>query len=65
MKPTLDTLEMPAEDREVAQNAIRSLAFSLWCNAGCPLGDDLDFWLAAEQQWIEFDYVPFRPWDAE
>ena len=36
--------EKPLEDR------IRELAYQKWEDAGCPPGDGVGFWLAAEQE---------------
>jgi hypothetical protein len=39
------------------RDAISCLAFQLWENAGCPEGQDLEFWLKAETHFL----APQRP----
>jgi len=34
----------------VGEDAIRDLAYRKWEEAGCPTGDGMAFWLAAEQE---------------
>lgn len=32
---------------------IEQRAYFLWCEAGCPNGDDVNYWLAAEKELLE------------
>jgi hypothetical protein len=57
---TLDSLELDPHELEVSREAVRRLAYWKWQRAGCPPGDGLEFWLAAEREWIERYYVPHR-----
>jgi hypothetical protein len=36
------------------------MAYFQWLNTGCPSGQCLEHWLAAEREWIERCYVPNR-----
>ena len=42
-----------ADSSAVRFEATRILAHRLWEKAGCPTGNDLTFWHAAEQQLLE------------
>jgi hypothetical protein len=63
MAVCLDTLDLTFEEREAAREAIRCLAHTIWLEAGCPEGADVDCWLKAERRWIETQYVPHRAVD--
>lgn len=43
----------PTESSDVRFEATRILAHQLWEKAGCPSGNDLHFWHAAEQELLE------------
>jgi hypothetical protein len=60
MTATLASLEIPSEKLPICQDEIRKLAYFKWLEAGCPQGQDADFWKSAEHEWIEFQYVPDR-----
>jgi hypothetical protein len=60
MKPRLDVLNLTDETRDAAEKEIEKLAYSKWEQAGCPTGADLKFWIAAEREWIEYQYTPQR-----
>ena len=60
MTATLESLEIPADKLPICQDEIRKLAYFKWLAAGCPPGQDADFWRRAEYEWIEFQYVPHR-----
>ena len=38
------------QSREQQDEAIKKLAYSKWEEAGCPAGDGVEFWLAAEKE---------------
>jgi hypothetical protein len=44
------TPEQRAEGIGASENAIRPLAYRKWQEAGCPSGDGVTFWLAAEAE---------------
>lgn len=60
MKPTLETLDLSPEEREVARATVRAIAYVKWLNSGRPDGDHPEFWVEAEREWIEHSYVPDR-----
>jgi hypothetical protein len=60
MNSNLETLELLPEEREVARNRIRAIAYQLWTDAGSPGGESLIYWLQAERTWMEHEYVPHR-----
>ncbi|HJX11206.1 MAG TPA: DUF2934 domain-containing protein [Candidatus Binatia bacterium] len=62
MSPTLETLELSPEELELSKEAVRKIAYFKWLDAGQPEGE-LEFWLQAEQEWIEHNYVPHRTLD--
>jgi hypothetical protein len=35
------------------EEEIRQLAYKLWQEAGCPHGQDVTYWLAAESRWLD------------
>jgi len=45
-----DSSAMPAGDGSVSESEVRDLAYRKWEEAGCPDGDGLAFWLAAESE---------------
>ena len=63
MSVTLETLELTRLELESAKNAVRKLAYFNWLDAGCPEFGELEFWLKAEREWIQRDYVPHRTVD--
>lgn len=62
MATCIENLELTAEEVAAAKEEIRRLAFEKWLEAGQPDGDGVQFWMAAESQWIERLYVPHRPY---
>jgi Protein of unknown function (DUF2934) len=60
MTVTLETLELTPEELSSSKDAVRKMAYFNWLEAGCPDGEQLEFWLKAERQWIEHSYVPHR-----
>jgi hypothetical protein len=48
------------EEREAARDQVRRMAYAKWQEAGCPKNRDLEFWSAAELEWMEYYYVPHR-----
>jgi hypothetical protein len=65
MTATLETLEMTPEQLKSSHDAVQKMAYFNWLDAGCPDGGQLEFWLKAEREWIERDYVPNRPLDGQ
>ncbi len=63
MAVTLETLELTPEELEARRETIRRMAYFNWLNAHCPQGDGQQFWLKAEQDWLDYCYVPHRQWD--
>ena len=63
MTVTLETLEMTPEEQESSKDAVQNMAYFKWLDAGCPDCGQLEFWLAAEREWIEHHYVPRRALD--
>jgi len=63
MTATLDDLELSAEQLNCCQEEVQKLAYRKWQEAGCPIGEALNFWLAAEREWIGRCYVPSRECD--
>ena len=60
MAVSLESLELDPEKLAAAREEVRKLAYQKWVEAGQPLQSEMDFWLAAERQWIERVYVPDR-----
>ncbi len=60
MTPSLDTLLLTEDELEIARRQVRDMAYRKWQAAGCPDDAGTKFWLAAEQEWIAFFYVPAR-----
>ena len=60
MVPNLDSLELPSDEQDAARQRIRGIAYEKWRAAGCPDGMSLSFWLQAERDWIEHEFVPHR-----
>jgi hypothetical protein len=63
MPATLETLEMTPEELKSSRDAVHELAYFKWLNAGRPDGRELEFWLEAEREWIQHNYVPHRMLD--
>jgi len=38
--------------------AIRQLAYRFWQEAGCPEGNDVQYWLRAESIWLDEHHTP-------
>ena len=58
---TLNMLELTEEEVKMAREEVQRLAYLKWKKAGSPLvADPLQFWCDAEQEWIDFYYVPNR-----
>lgn len=60
MSITLDKLEILPEEFAIVKDQVRQIAYRKWQAAGSPRHQALKFWLEAEQEWIEHDYVPHR-----
>lgn len=60
MVPALDDLDLTPAERAKAEECVREMAYCHWKRAGCPPGQDLRFWSEAEQEWIQYQYVPHR-----
>jgi hypothetical protein len=60
MAVNLESLELDPDKLEWAREEVRKLAFQKWEEAGSPPESDTDFWLLAEREWIEHNYVPDR-----
>ena len=63
MSATLETLELTPEELESCREAVRKMAYCKWLDAGRPDSGELDFWVEAEREWIERNYVPHRTLD--
>ncbi len=63
MSATLETLEMTFQELESCKDAVRKMAYFNWLDAGCPESGQLEFWLKAQREWIERNYVPHRTFD--
>lgn len=50
MRTTNTTHKLPPSRRLNGEDETRTLAYLLWEQAGCPDGQDVTFWLAAERQ---------------
>jgi hypothetical protein len=51
---------MDEEKRDAARRQIQDLAYNKWLDAGCPDDCGLQFWVEAEQEWINYYYTPDR-----
>ncbi len=60
MSVNLESLDLDPDKLAWAHEEVRKLAFQKWIEAGQPLDTEMDFWLAAEREWIERIYVPDR-----
>lgn len=58
MSITLNQLDLTPDDAEADRSVVEKMAYFNWLDAGCPEGRCLDFWLAAEREWIEYCFVP-------
>jgi len=57
----LELLLLTKAELEAAREKVQEMAYLKWEEAGCPEGTDSDrFWQAAEQEWIQYHYVPDR-----
>jgi hypothetical protein len=63
MGATMETLEMTSEELNSSQDAVHKLAYFKWLDAGRPDCRELGFWLEAEREWIQHNYVPHRMLD--
>ena len=57
---SLDNLILTREELEIAHHQVQEIAYLKWEAAGCPTGQDNQFWNEAELEWIEYFYVPDR-----
>jgi hypothetical protein len=60
MSISLDSLLLTPQELEAALRQVRELANSKWEAVGRPADRELDFWCAAEREWIAYCYVPHR-----
>lgn len=60
MTVTLNQLDMTPDEAASDHAVVERMAYFNWLNAGRPPGRCLEFWLAAEREWIERCYVPRR-----
>jgi hypothetical protein len=60
MATNIDNLELTPSERQECKAMIRKLAYSKWLAAGRPEGQSLAFWLRAEEDWVDWNYVPHR-----
>lgn len=63
MAISLESLELDEARLQAARDEIQQNAYYKWQKAGCPQEDSLKFWREAEYEWIEFRYVPSRPFE--
>ena len=56
----LEALFLTEEEYQTAHKQVREAAYYQWLSAGCPPYRELEFWLAAESEWVQFCYVPDR-----
>ena len=63
--PSLDALFLTEDEYQLALSQVRHWAYLKWLDAGRPVGKDKDFWLEAETEWVESQYVPERYADEE
>jgi Protein of unknown function (DUF2934) len=48
--PKPSTLERRVENAGAFKDEIQLLAYKKWQQAGCPMSDGIEFWLAAEKE---------------
>lgn len=65
MYATLLTLELTVEQLRFCRAAVEQRAYFKWLDAGRPAGRDIEFWRAAEIEWMGTTYVPPRPFDGD
>jgi hypothetical protein len=63
MSISLDSLLLTPEELKAALRQVRELAYFKWEAGGRPADQELDYWCAAEREWIAHSYVPHRPGD--
>lgn len=54
---------MTPEELASSKDAVRTRAYFSWLDAGYPDRRQLEFWIEAEREWIEHNYVPHRVLD--
>ena len=59
-QPSLDSLLLNEDELQEARRQVQEMAYYKWQHAGCPVGQELRFWLEAELEWVEYYYVPDR-----
>ena len=59
-RPSIDELILTKDELRNAREQVQQMAYFKWLDAGRPLGDELQHWLEAELEWIEYFYVPDR-----
>jgi hypothetical protein len=60
MSIRLNSLLLSPEELKTALRQVRESAYFKWEAVGRPVNRDLDFWCAAEREWIAHYYVPHR-----
>jgi hypothetical protein len=63
MSISLDSLLLTPQELEAALRQVRESAYFKWEAGNRPADRELDFWCAAEREWIAGSYVPHRPGD--
>jgi hypothetical protein len=63
MSVSLESLEMGPQELQSCRDAVQKMAYFNWLDAGCPASGQLEFWLKAQRDWIEHNYVPRRALD--
>lgn len=51
----------PAKIQRPLHDRIEELAYHKWCAAGCPPGQDMQFWLEAERELLEESHQNRNP----
>ena len=59
-RPSIDELILTKDELRNAREQVQQMAYFKWLDAGRPLGDELQHWLEAELEWIEYFNVPDR-----
>ena len=60
MTATLESVEIPPDKIQVCKDDVHKMAYFKWLAAACPHGKDAEFWLDADHELTEFQYVPDR-----